>query len=124
MALDDSAFLVSEVMQAIGVDRKAKETTIQRINRLIREQLPEAPTMTEATLSVSRRTLTVDELRAIKLRHERRNPKFLDGPLVLAEMDGRVVLIDGANRRSHFLHIGAQGPFDALVIHVPTAGKT
>lgn len=117
---DESSFLTSEIMRVIGVDRKAKETTIQRINRLAREQLPEAPILTEATLSVSRRTLTIDELRAIKPRHERRNPKYLDGPLVLAEMAGRVVLIDGANRRSHFLHIGAPGPFDALVIHVPT----
>ena len=93
---NQSAVFVSEVIRVIGVDRKAKETIEQRINRLIREQLPDAPPLTEATLSVSRRTLTVDELRAIKPRHERRNPKFLDGPLVLADMAGRVALIDGA----------------------------
>jgi len=118
---DDPAFLISEVMRVIGVDRKSKETTIQRINRLTREQLPEAPILAEATLTVSQRTLTLDDLRAIKPWHERRNPKYPDGPLVLAEMGRRTVLIDGANRRNHYLHIGAPGPFDALVIHVPTA---
>ena len=116
---EDSAFLASEVMRVIGVDRKSKETTIERINRLIREQLPAAPILAETTLSVSKRILTVGELRAIKPWHERRKPKFLDGPLVLAKMGGRVVLIDGANRRNHILQVGEQGPFQALVIHVP-----
>lgn len=117
---EDAAFLVSEVLRVIGVDRKRSETTIQHINRLTREQLPDAPIMTEQTLCVSRCTLTVDELRAIKPWHERRKPKYLDGPLVIAELAGRVVIIDGANRRNHFLHTGEPGPFEALVIHVPT----
>jgi hypothetical protein len=121
---DDPAFLASEVLRVIGVDRKRTETAIQRINRLIREQLPDAPILTEATLLVSRRTLSLDELRAIKPWHERRKPKFLDVPLVLAEMGGRLILIDGANRRNHFLHIGKPGPFDALVIHLPTTEST
>ncbi len=110
-------------MRAIGIDRKARETIEQRINRLIREQLPEAPLLTERSLSVTRIMLTADELRAIKPRHQSENPKYLEGPLILAEMRGRVVIIDGANRRNKFLRTNEPGPFEALVIHVPAAGK-
>src|SRR5688500_18293712 len=101
-----SASLAAEVIRLIGSDRKATETTIQRINRLTREQLPRAPTLAEATLVVSERLVTADELRAVKPWHERRQPKFRDGPLVFVEMAERLVLIDGANRRNYFLHVG------------------
>ena len=115
--------MTPQVEKLLSYDCKPDETPEKRLNRLLREHVPEAPDLCMIDLAERLGKWSLERLAGLKLPGRKKRPRHSGDPVIVVELEQRHYLIDGTRRVTHWRMSGDQGPHPVLVVHTRTMGR-